>query len=224
MQLLEDVQADKENDILREIKQNVAKHAKWNEGYVDMTRAPLTPTSQSSDAEFRPAITREYLPTPPTSESSDRMQDVQANSPPDKYWSGFRQTTPSDEESSRPIPCFRRRVGRGGRVLIDRRNLAFVNKTDVDPLKVDRFKFDQDDDDDMNPVFEEDEFDIGILQHRAYLSAKARDQAVAQAQLQAQAQTQNGKRLQGSTLAPGQTPSNSTPSNSAAQKSPQNVS
>jgi len=195
LQLLEDMQANKENEILREIKQNVAKHIKWNDGYIDMTRAPLTPTSERSfDADFRPAITTEYLPTPPASESSEHLRDALADtgSPDvrDKFAMTVRQTTP-DEDTGRNMPSFRRRIGRGGRMLIDRRNLSFRNRVDVDPLKLDRFKYDQDDDD-IDLVYEADAYDIQIMQHRAYLSAKSRDQAAAaQAQLLAQAQARN---------------------------------
>ncbi|EEH41264.1 hypothetical protein PAAG_03550 [Paracoccidioides lutzii Pb01] len=197
--LLEDVQADKENEVLREIKQNIAKHAKWNEGYVDWTTAPLTPTSEHSfDADFRPAIITEYLPTPPASESSDNMRDAIADRSHsdalDKLVRTVRYCTPSDEESSRTMPSFRRRIGRGGRMIIDRRNLPFRNRSEVDPIKLERFKYDLEDED-ANPIFEKDQFDIQIMQHRAYLSAKSRDQAAAHAQLQAQVQAQ--KRLHG---------------------------
>ncbi|EGD96342.1 histone acetyltransferase complex component Epl1 [Trichophyton tonsurans CBS 112818] len=218
LQLLEDVQADKENDILREIKQNVAKHAKWNEGYVDITRAPLTPTTpQGFEAEFRPAITHEYLPTPPTSETSERMRDIPSGPSLETQWSALRQSSPSEDDSCRPTPSFRRRVGRGGRVLIDRRNLSLRNKDGVDPIKLDRFKYDRDDDD-MDIVYEKDEFDIQIMQHRAYLSAKARDQAITQAQLQAQAQAHgqqvpSGRRLPGAPPTPGHNNVSSNSSN-----------
>ncbi|EDN04564.1 predicted protein [Histoplasma mississippiense (nom. inval.)] len=199
--LLEDVQADKESEVLREIKQNIAKHSKWNEGYVDWTTAPLTPTSDHSfDAEFRPAITTEYLPTPPASESSDHSRDaLEELSRFDaltKFARTVQQCIPSDEESSRNMPSFRRRIGRGGRMMIDRRNLPFRNKSEADPIKLERFKYDQDDED-MDPIYEMDEFDIQIMQHRAYLSAKSRDQAAAQAQFQAHVQAQ--RRLQGET-------------------------
>ncbi|KAK2749438.1 Enhancer of polycomb-like protein 1 [Myotisia sp. PD_48] len=229
MQLLEDVQADKENDIQREIKQNIAKHAKWNEGYVDLTRAPLTPPPQDPfDAEFLPAVTHEYLPTPPTSVSSDRVRDQSRDLTTfETQWSWCRQSpTPSEEEFSRQIPCFRRRVGRGGRIFVDRRNLPIRNKSDIDPIKLDRFKYDRDEDD-MDLVYEKDEFDIQIMQHRAYLSAKARDQAIAQAQAQAQAlaqgQVQNGRRLQSGPSPAPQNGVNPGNSNSTMLKSPQNV-
>ncbi|KJF59960.1 histone acetyltransferase complex component Epl1, variant [Coccidioides immitis RS] len=198
LRLLEDVQADKENEISRDIKQNVVKHAKWNEGYVDMTRAPLTPKppQQTFDgSDFRPAIT-EYLPTPPTSESSDAMQDVSREGPDDKFAVIHKTTDTTDDQSRRGMPCFRRRIGRGGRTMIDRRNLPFRSRNDIDPLQLDRFKYDQDDDE-VDPVYERDEFNTQIMQHRAYLHAKSsRDQAI-QAQLQAQAQAaaQNGRRL-----------------------------
>ncbi|QSS50420.1 histone acetyltransferase [Histoplasma capsulatum var. duboisii H88] len=199
--LLEDVQADKESEVLREIKQNIAKHSKWNEGYVDWTTAPLTPNSDHSfDAEFRPAITTEYLPTPPASESSDHSRDaleeVSRFDALTKFARTVQQCIPSDEESSRNMPSFRRRIGRGGRMMIDRRNLPFRNKSEADPIKLERFKYDQDDED-MDPIYEMDEFDIQIMQHRAYLSAKSRDQAAAQAQFQAHVQAQ--RRLQGET-------------------------
>lgn len=202
LQQLEDLQAEKENEILREIKQNMAKHTKWNEGYVDWTREPLTPsTERRTDHDFRPAITTEYLPTPPASESSDLPRDGVPDRaspvPNDKFTLVIRQKSPPPEEPSKEMPSFRRRVGRGGRMLIDRRNLPFRDKATMDPLKVDRFKYDHDDDDD-DPVYERDEFDIQVMQHRAFLTAKSRDQAVAQAQLQAQAQAQaqNVRRLQ----------------------------
>lgn len=217
MQLLEDVQVDKENEILRDIKANVTKHANWNEGYIDMTRAPLTPTSEKNfDEDFRPAITTEYLPTPPASDSSAHENGGVADpgSPVhrEKLPMTVRHTTPLDEDSSRNMPSFRRRIGRGGRMLIDRRNLSCRSTADIDPVKLDRFKYDQDDDDD-EPVFEKDQFDIRVMQHRAYLSAKSRDQAAAQAQA--------ARRLQneGTAAANGQ-PSPNHPNGSAAGPKP----
>ncbi|EEP78218.1 conserved hypothetical protein [Uncinocarpus reesii 1704] len=215
LRLLEDVQADKENEISRDIKQNVIKHAKWNEGYVDMTRAPLTPKPplQTFDgSDFRPAIT-EYLPTPPTSENSDPMQDVSREGIGDKFSVVHKVTDTTEEQSRRGMPCFRRRIGRGGRMMIDRRNLPFRGRNDVDPVQLDRFKYDQDDEDDADPVYERDEFNIHIMQHRAYLHAKtSRDQAI-QAQLQAQAHAaaQNGRRLQVGSQGGTPVPSNPVP-------------
>ena len=224
--LLEDVQADKENEIAHEIKQNVAKHAKWNEGYIDMTRAPLTPKPQRTfDAEFRPALTQEYLPTPPASASSDQdmsRDDVVNDASLRKLTVGIQQaatSSSSDEESHRIIPSFRRRIGRGGRVMIDRRGMPFHRKEEIDPIKLDRFKHERDDDDDMDQLYDND-YDVEIMHHRAYMAAKSRAETAAiQSQLQNNGQGQNGRRLQNgsSPLTSNHNGGNSTPSNAAGR-------
>ncbi|KAL4950155.1 enhancer of polycomb-like-domain-containing protein [Aspergillus filifer] len=182
LQLLEDVQAEKENEILRDIKANIAKHIKWNEGYVDSTRAPLSPSPERTfEPSFRPAITTQ-LPTPPSSDSSENMLDsvidtVGTTSFRDKLAAHALIT----HEDTNKMPSFRRRIGRGGRLFIDRRNLASRCRVELDPWKADRFKYDQDDsDDDLD--YEMDPFDIQIMQNRAIMLAKAREQQHAQAQ------------------------------------------
>ncbi|EAW08683.1 enhancer of polycomb-like protein 1 [Aspergillus clavatus NRRL 1] len=212
LQLLEDVQAEKENEILRDIKQNIAKHIKWNEGYVDLTRAPLSPPPEKTfQAAFRPAITTQ-LPTPPSSDSSDNMMldtaldTTNALSFRDKL---VPRTWEMNEDTSR-IPSFRRRIGRGGRLFIDRRNLVSRCRVEMDPLKADRFKFDREDSDEESD-FECDQYDIQIMQHRAIMAAKARDQAAAAAQAQAahaQAQAQAQRRLQAEQTAASNGPAN----------------
>ncbi|KAL4898553.1 enhancer of polycomb-like-domain-containing protein [Aspergillus ambiguus] len=188
LQLLEDVQAEKENAILRDIKQHITKHINWNEGYVDFTRAPLSPSPEREfEAAFRPAITTQ-LPTPPSSESSENILDsaldtTSALSLRDKLASHAMDLS---DDTSR-MPSFRRRIGRGGRLWIDRRNLASRCKVEMDPWKADRFKYDQEDSDDELD-FERDQFDIQIMQHRAIMAAKAREQAAAAVQAHAQAQ------------------------------------
>ncbi|RHZ44540.1 enhancer of polycomb-like protein 1 [Aspergillus thermomutatus] len=216
LQLLEDVQAEKENEILRDIKQNIAKHIKWNEGYVDFTRAPLSPPPEKAfQAAFRPAITTQ-LPTPPSSDSSDNMMLDSALDTANSL--SFRdklvpRTWEMNEDTSK-IPSFRRRIGRGGRLMIDRRNLVSRCRIELDPLKADRFKYDREDSD-LESDFECDQYDVQIMQHRAIMAAKARDQAAAAAQAhaqaqaaQAQAQAQAQKRLQAE-----QTTTNNGPTN-----------
>ncbi|KAI9369483.1 enhancer of polycomb-like-domain-containing protein [Aspergillus egyptiacus] len=182
MQLLEDVQAEKENEILRDIKQNITKHIKWNEGYVDFTRAPLSPSPERTfEHSFRPAITTQ-LPTPPSSESSETMLDSTLDTAGSI---SFRdKLVPhaliSGEDAER-IPSFRRRIGRGGRLFIDRRNFASRCRVKLDPWKADRFKYDQEDSDE-EVDYEMDQYDIQIMQNRAIMLAKAREHAHAQAQ------------------------------------------
>ncbi|KAJ6150141.1 hypothetical protein N7471_001340 [Penicillium samsonianum] len=190
LQLLEDVQAEKENEILRDIKQNITKHIKWNEGYVDHTRAPLSPSPERTFdlATFRPAFTAQ-LPTPPSSESSGEMDtSLDATSPlfsRDKLV-GSHAMELHDEPHR--MPSFRRRVGRGGRLMIDRRNMG-ARKVEMDPIKADRFKFDQEDSDEEHD-YDTDAYSIQIMQHRAITMAKAREQAAVAAQAHAQAQAQ----------------------------------
>ncbi|KAL4941437.1 hypothetical protein BDV06DRAFT_180660 [Aspergillus oleicola] len=185
MQLLEDVQAEKENEILRDIKANIAKHIKWNEGYVDSTRAPLSPSPERTfETSFRPAITTQ-LPTPPSSDSSENMLDSALDT---AGTTSFRDKLAAHalitSEDTNKMPSFRRRIGRGGRLFIDRRNLASRCRAELDPWKADRFKYDQDDsDDDLD--YEMDPFDIQVMQNRAIMFAKTRDQQHAQAQAQA---------------------------------------
>ncbi|CEL01650.1 Putative Enhancer of polycomb-like protein 1 [Aspergillus calidoustus] len=183
LQLLETFQAEKENEILRDIKANIAKHIKWNEGYVDFTRAPLSPSPERTfDASFRPAITTQ-LPTPPSSASSEHMMmDTSLDTPgPISFRDKLAAHALMTREDANKIPSFRRRIGRGGRLLIDRRNLASKCKVELDPWKADRFKYDQEDsDEDLD--YEMDQYDIQLMQNRAIMLAKARDQAHAQAQ------------------------------------------
>ncbi|KAJ5873449.1 Enhancer of polycomb-like protein 1 [Penicillium subrubescens] len=199
LQLLEDVQSEKENEILRDIKANIAKHIKWNEGFVDHTRAPLSPSPERTfdAAAFRPAFTAQ-LPTPPSSQSSSNVLDtsLDVTSP---LFSKDKLASRALELHDEPhrMPSFRRRVGRGGRLFIDRRNLVARCKVELDPFKADRFKYDQEDSDE-EPTYDTDAYSIQIMQHRAITMAKAREQAAvaAQAHAQAQAQAAQQRRLQ----------------------------
>lgn len=185
LQSLEEVQAEKENEILRDIKQNITKHIKWNEGYVDHTRAPLSPSPERTYdvAAFRPAFTAQ-LPTPPSSDASGEMDtSLSINSP---LFSRDKLVSLEVHDEAYRMPSFRRRVGRGGRLMIDRRNMG-PRKVEMDPFKADRFKFDQEDSDEEED-YDTDAYSIQIMQHRAITMAKAREQAAVAAQAHAQAQ------------------------------------
>ncbi|BCS17889.1 enhancer of polycomb-like protein 1 [Aspergillus puulaauensis] len=204
LQLLEDVQAEKENEILRDIKAHIAKHIKWNEGYVDFTRAPLSPSPERTfEHSFRPAITAQ-LPTPPSSDSSENMLDSALDTAgPISFRDKLAAHAMITSEDANKMPSFRRRIGRGGRLLIDRRNLASRCSVELDHWKADRFKFDQEDsDEDID--YEMDQFDIQIMQNRAIMLAKARDQAHAHAQA-AQARRLQAEQAAANNPNPGQT-------------------
>lgn len=157
--LLSDVLAQKENLLQMEIDAKIQQHQKWNQYHVDMTREPLLDThTQTPDSSFRLATTQ-YLMTPPasvseesSSEHASESRDIQSFSPP-----------PDEEPYGQP--AYRRRIGRLGRLWIDRRGLPSP-PSDIDESKSDRWKYDQDDDDDI-PTYEVDPYDTNALKFRA---------------------------------------------------------
>lgn len=178
MVALQDVLAEKENEIQREIEMKISQHKKWNEGYIDQTRAPLTPPLEESlGSNFRTALT-EYLPTPPASISSEHSGDAigDAGSPARKLHEAVtvRYASPTYDLPLRSQPSFRRRVGRGGRLLIDRRGMNLQSKEGIDPAVVDRFKYDRDDDDDNEvPTYLIDPYDISSMRYRAAIAGSS---------------------------------------------------
>ena len=169
--LLKDMLAEKENDIQKEIDQKIAQHRNWNNGYLDFTRMPLTPVSEHGcGASFRTAVT-EYLPTPPASASSEASggadhADVGSPSRAREDAVTVRYASPTYDRPSQNRPSFRRRIGRGGRVMVDRRGLHLQSKEGIDPRVTDRFKFDQDDEEDQ-AVYLADQFDTLSMRYRA---------------------------------------------------------
>lgn len=174
LRTLEDVTAAREREIQKEIQTNVEKHIRWNEGFVDKTMAPLTTEVEdypSPDEHFREAMAAtEYLPTPPASISDEEsqprpaedkdvvMKDAARPSTP------FRYASPADDETVGPMPSFRRRVGRGGRIIIDRR----LPRPKRDSVEEDKFRFDSDDDDapDIDSL---EDMSYSRMSQRAYL-------------------------------------------------------
>ena len=192
---LVDVLAEKENEIEREINLKIAQHQKWNEGYVDMTQAPLTPPSEESiGSTFRTAVT-EYLPTPPTSASSEQSGGYVAEiSSPSRNKGNpvtVRYASPSYDGPCRSQPSFRRRIGRGGRLMIDRRGMHLQTKEGINDTVIDRFKYDRDDDDDDGvPTYLIDPYDISSMRYRAAI--------VGSSQLHQQGQVGRRTQLEGS--------------------------
>jgi len=181
--LLQDVLADKENEIEREINQKIAQHRKWNEGYLDLTRAPLTPTlEESASLNFRTAVT-EYLPTPPASVSSEHSGDAVAEMDSPSRGKDdsvtVRYASPTFDGPCRSQPSFRRRIGRGGRLMIDRRGMHLPSKEGINDTLLERFKYDQDDEDN-EPTYLVDPYDVFSMRYRASIFGSNRDHATAQ--------------------------------------------
>ncbi|ETN45543.1 uncharacterized protein HMPREF1541_09375 [Cyphellophora europaea CBS 101466] len=154
LRTLDEVQADKNRGINQEISINIEKHARWNEGYADRTKAPLTPDSEDGiqkPGDFREAMpATEYLPTPPASNHEEDAQNQgEASVIEMKEESGsstpFRYASPAeDSDTAAPMPAFRMRRGRGGRMLFDRR---FPIRCHPKPDHGNRWKYDSDNDD-----------------------------------------------------------------------------
>lgn len=181
---LQDVKAEEERRIQEDIDQRIAAHARWNEGWVDLTKAPLTPPLEIGlGSTFRTATT-EYLPTPPASISSEQSTDNNANASTTLNQSrkenevvAVRYASPSYDGPCRGQPSFRRRYGRGGRLWIDRRGMRMSSRyEDGDSPVFDRFRFD-DEDDKETPTYFIDPFDANAMRARARLFPSMPSQA-----------------------------------------------
>jgi enhancer of polycomb-like protein len=162
--LLSDIQAQKENMLQMEILEKSKQHEIWNSGFEDLTREPLSPVSQGPKTGFRPATAQYQLMTPPSSVNSDSFdQPSPVHEKPEPFT--FRYGTPPEEDEPHGQPAYRRRIGRCGRLWIDRRGMPSAARGG-DDIASDRWKYDQDDDDEQ-PVYEMDPYDTKALRFRA---------------------------------------------------------
>jgi enhancer of polycomb-like protein len=160
---LEEQQAKKTEAIDSFIEDNLVKHQKWNVGWVDATWRPITPPLEQAAAksDFRTVFTESQLPTPPASvsdeEGADSMAVERMNKQSEPRRSArIRFATPPEDVPFQDQSRFRRRVGRGGRIMIDRRGVKRqkVENGEVDERSADRWKFsgDSSDDEQVYPV------------------------------------------------------------------------
>ena len=193
---LQDFLELREAQIQKDIDMKVAHHKKWNEGWVDLTRAPLTPPLElNSGSNFRTATT-EYLPTPPASASSEHVGDASSEvhhiKRPKVDPVPVRYASPSYDGPWQSQTSFRRRIGRGGRLMIDRRGMRLRSKDELDGLDdivVDRFKYDRDDDDDDEvPTYVIDPNDFSSMRYRARINHPGQAQALRHTEPQKQVQ------------------------------------
>jgi enhancer of polycomb-like protein len=165
--LLSDLQAEKENLMRAEIELKIENHRRWNLNHIDLTRDPLGPIQgENVTLSFRPAKTQ-YLMTPPTSASSGGMEepeamDLDGAAPPVFQFRGIQPPSVTS-----PV-LYRRRIGRLGRLFVDRRRLHTPPPEEDSALASDRWKYDSDEDEDHDaPVYDVDPFTISSLQLRA---------------------------------------------------------
>jgi enhancer of polycomb-like protein len=179
---LSDALAEKENEIQREIEAKVAQHRKWNLGYIDLSREPLSPEPEQGLSSGYCTARAEYLlPTPPESVSSEDWASAEADSPVHTRDDPItvRYASPTRDGPFRGQISYRRRIGRGGRVWIDRRRPRSLTKDDVDERVYDRFKYDQDDEDEQ-PTYEVDQYASDSMRFRASILSQRDPHHVAQ--------------------------------------------
>jgi enhancer of polycomb-like protein len=160
---LEEQQAKRSEAIDSFIEDNLVKHQKWNVGWVDATWRPITPPLEPAAAksDFRTVFTESQLPTPPASVSDEEGADAMAVAPLNKQPQSdprrsarIRFATPPDDVPFQDQSRFRRRIGRGGRVMIDRRGVKRQKTERVDDRQADRWRFsgDSSEDEQTYPV------------------------------------------------------------------------
>ncbi|KAH9909785.1 enhancer of polycomb-like-domain-containing protein [Xylariomycetidae sp. FL2044] len=176
--LLSDKLAEKENELQHDVELKVLNHRRWNQNWVDLTADPLPPVREEKEPAFRPAKTS-YLITPPASSDSNSME---LDSPPVEETGNtmapytFKGIPPKDSEHEE-MPSFRRRVGRLGRLFIDRRPAR--SGLQSPPIEMggspqsDRWKYDHDDSDDEMPVYQVDSNSLGQLRFRSTIPPPA---------------------------------------------------
>ncbi|KAI1814785.1 EPL1-like protein [Poronia punctata] len=175
---LRDKQAERELELQNNIEVKVQEHRRWNSNYVDLTADPLPPVKEEQEQNFRPAKTT-YLMTPPAS-ASDSMEVDEPPPAPEKSVAPFIFKGSSlDDSDQEDMPSFRRRVGRLGRLFIDRRPAKAAETGLSSPPREsswqqsDRWKYDDDDDDDEPPVYQIDTNSLRQMKFRSTIPPPA---------------------------------------------------
>ncbi|TRX95307.1 hypothetical protein FHL15_003638 [Xylaria flabelliformis] len=175
--LLRDKQAERQRELLNNIELKVQEHRRWNSNYIDLTADPLPPVKEEQEQSFRPAKTT-YLMTPPAS-ASDSIEIDETPSTPEKSIAPFHFKAASLEDSDQEdMPSFRRRIGRLGRLFIDRRpgkSRTGLSSPSREPssFQSDRWKYDDDDDDDEPPVYKIDTNSLRQMKFRSTIPPPA---------------------------------------------------
>ncbi|KUI71123.1 Enhancer of polycomb-like protein 1 [Cytospora mali] len=191
---LEQKLARQNEDLRNDILTKIQNHHNWNRNHVDLTKGPLPPASSpSSQPGFR-AAQAQYLLTPPASSASaESMEEPTPMDLDDGVPSAvfLFKGAPVEEDHSPQMVAYRRRIGRLNRLWIDRRPTKAVVSA-KDKAESDRWKYDQDDSEDEQPVYEVDPYDTRCIRFRASIPLSNQDprrhpRPLAQAQLEAQA-------------------------------------
>ncbi|KAI3400195.1 hypothetical protein diail_4080 [Diaporthe ilicicola] len=188
-----DAKLARQNEELRsDIMTKIQNHQNWNRNHVDLTKSPLPPAqSPARQPSFR-AAQAQYLLTPPASSASGESageptpMDLDDGIPSAVFQ--FKGA-PVDESNPPQTLAYRRRFGRLNRLWIDRRPQKSGQSPRASP-ETDRWKYDQDDSDDEQPMYEVDPYDTTCIRFRATIPLSFQDPRRHQRQLEAAAQAQ----------------------------------
>lgn len=189
---LEDQLAKRQEAIERFIDDNVERHQKWNIGWIDNTWRPITPPLEQphSHSSFRAVVAGPQLITPPASASEEGTGDAMEVDQPSKELmphnaARIRYASPPLDIPYEDQTRFRRRIGRGGRLMIDRRGVKRQKvgpiDEDVDDRLADRYRF-EDDSSDEEAIYPVDWTDDINIRYRILIDKQERDLQRQQAQ------------------------------------------
>ncbi|KAG6353908.1 hypothetical protein INS49_005165 [Diaporthe citri] len=187
--LLEAKLARQNEELRSDIMTKIQNHQNWNRNHVDLTKSPLPPV-ENRQPSFR-AAQAQYLLTPPASSASGESGEPTPMDLDDGIPSAVFQFkgAPVDENNPPQMMAYRRRVGRLNRLWIDRRPQKSAQSPQASP-DTDRWKYDQDESDDDQPMYEVDPYDTTCIRFRATIPLSFQDPRRHQRQLEAAAQAQ----------------------------------
>ncbi|CUS11209.1 unnamed protein product [Tuber aestivum] len=152
-------------------------------GFVDLTDKAFSDSTvvpKGPDANFC-GVQTYYLPSPPPScEGNGTGLFDLPEEPSDLAPIPVLQVS-SKSPPSRDVPAFRRRRGRGGRIIIDRRGHGILRDNDLDDIILDRMKHSEEDED-YSPVFMRSLNSDSHIQYRARMLSPPPDPPVNPAQ------------------------------------------
>lgn len=187
--LLEAKLARQNEELRSDIMTKIQNHQNWNRNHVDLTKSPLPPV-ENRQPSFR-AAQAQYLLTPPASSASGESGEPTPMDLDDGIPSAVFQFkgAPADENNPPQMMAYRRRFGRLNRMWIDRRPQKSAQSPQASP-DTDRWKYDQDESDDDQSVYEVDPYDTTCIRFRATIPLSFQDPRRHQRQLEAAAQAQ----------------------------------
>ncbi|KAL2281394.1 hypothetical protein FJTKL_11575 [Diaporthe vaccinii] len=187
--LLEAKLARQNEELRSDIMNKIQNHQNWNRNHVDLTKSPLPPV-ENRQPSFR-AAQAQYLLTPPASSASGESGEPTPMDLDDGIPSAVFQFkgAPVDENNPPQMMAYRRRFGRLNRMWIDRRPQKSAQSPQASP-DTDRWKYDQDESDDDQSVYEVDPYDTTCIRFRATIPLSFQDPRRHQRQLEAAAQAQ----------------------------------